>query len=259
MEFDLTQIKLSHNDIKRGLILPNRHSELLAEFIGILAGDGYINSDSKKYSYIIEIAGNKILDKDYLEYYIKNLVKQLFKIGCRVYYKKNENTACVRVLSKGLFYYLTNLGFKNGKKEQIRIPSWILKNDKLMLAFAKGLIDTDGSLMLIKKPSKKSDYYPVISIKLKSNVMINQVGCFLNKLGFIVNIIEDEIRIDKRGYNNTLVSSVIISGRKNLDLWMNSISFRNKKHLDKYEKYVKSLKNNNMGRMEFESMIMEGH
>ena len=62
MEFDLSEIKLSCYDIKRGLDLPNKPSEELAEFIGILAGDGYINFDPKKYSYIIDIAGNKILD-----------------------------------------------------------------------------------------------------------------------------------------------------------------------------------------------------
>ena len=144
MEFDLSQIKLSRNDIKRGLTLPKKSSEELAEFIGILAGDGYINYDPKKYSYIIEVAGNKILDKDYLENYTRKLIKSLFNIDCRIYYKKNEDTTCIRILSKGIFYYLTALGFKNGKKEKIGIPNWILSDDTLMLAFTKGLIDTDG-------------------------------------------------------------------------------------------------------------------
>ena len=242
MEFDLSKVKLSCYDRKRGLILPNQSSEELAEFIGILAGDGYINFDNQKYSYIIEIAGNKILDKDYLEKYIKKLIRSLFNLECKIYYKKNENTTCVRLLSKGLFQYLVSLGFKTGKKEQIGIPNWILNDNKLMCAFIKGLIDTDGSLMLIKKVSKKSNYYPIISIKLKSKMLINQVGTFLKNSDFIVNIIEDEIIVDKRGYNNTLISSVIVSGRKNLDLWMNTLSFRNKKHLDKYEKYIESLK-----------------
>ncbi len=249
MEFDLSKIKLSCYDRKRGLILPTKPSEDLAEFIGILAGDGYISYDSKKYSYVVEIAGNKVLDKDYLENHIKNLIKLLFNIDCKIYYKKNENTTVIRVLSKGLFHYLINLGFKNGKKEQIGTPNWILVNDSLMLAFVKGLIDTDGSLMLIRKPSKKSLFYPIISIRLKSKILINQVGHFLNKHGFIINVIEDEIRIDKRGYTDTIISSLIISGRKNLDLWMDTISFRNQKHLNKYEKYICSLKIN-MGQME---------
>lgn len=248
----MNEIKLSKNDIKRGLSLPNEYSEQLAEYIGILAGDGYINFDAKKYSYIIEIAGNKILDKDYLENYIKSLVKKLFNLDCKVYYKKNGNTTNIRILSKGLFFYLVDLGFKNGKKEQIGVPDWILKDDKLMLAFIKGLIDTDGSLMLIKKKSKISDFYPVISLKLKSKVLINQVGNFLKSQGFSANIIEDEVKFDKRINKSTIISSLIVSGRKNLHFWMKTISFRNKKHIDKYEKYIKSLKKY-MGREEFES------
>ena len=96
--------------------------------------------------------------------------------------------------------------------------------------------------MLIRKPSRKSIYYPIISIRLKSKVLVNQVGQFLSKKGFIVNVIEDELRVDKRGYKDTMISSIIISGRKNLDLWMGFVSFRNNKHLEKYRKYIKSLK-----------------
>ena len=137
-----------------------------------------------------------------------------------------------------------------------------------MLSFVKGLIDTDGSLMLTKKPSRKSIFYPIISIKLKSKVLIQQTGKFLKEFGFRVNIVEGELRIDKRGYKDTFISSVILSGRKNLDLWMANINFRNKRHLDKYNFYIKS---KNMGQMElsatllknqhscFESMIVEEH
>ena len=90
------------------------------------------------------------------------------------------------------------VGFKAGKKEQIRIPNWILKDNNLMVSFVKGLIDTDGSLMLTKKPSRKSVFYPIISIKLKSKILVQQIGKFLEEFGFRVNIIEDELRIDKR-------------------------------------------------------------
>ena len=247
MEFDLSQIKLSYNDITRCLTLPTKPSEDLAEFIGILTGDGYINCNNNKNSYVIDIAGDKNLDKEYLEVYVKKLIKDLFNINCKIYYKKHQNTICVRVLSKGLYNYLLLIGFKSGKKEQIGIPNWIVETNKLMIPFIKGLIDTDGSLMLTKKPSKKSEFYPIISIKVKSKILVLQTGAFLQKYGFRVNIIEDELRIDKRGYKNSLISSVILSGRKNLDLWMTQINFRNKRHLNKYMYYVKSIKNGDGG------------
>jgi intein/homing endonuclease len=266
MKFDVSQIKLSCYDIKRGLVLPSTPSEELAEFIGILTGDGFINHYSDKNSYIIDIAGSKKLDKDYLEVYVKNLMKGLFNIECKIYCKKNQDAIEVRILSKGLHNYLLLIGFKSGKKEQIGIPNWVIENENLMASFVKGLIDTDGSLMLTKKPSRKSIFYPIISIKVKSKILVRQTGNFLENFGFKVNIIEDELRIDKRGFKDTLISSVILSGRENLDLWMAKISFRNKKHLDKYNKYIRS---RNMGRMElpvnlpkassFESMIVEEH
>ena len=106
MEFDLSQIKLSSKDIKRGLVLPNYFSKDLAEFIGILAGDGFINHYKDKNLYIMDIAGDKKLDKEYLEVYVKNLIKRLFNIECKIYYKKNQNSVEVRVLSKGLYNYL---------------------------------------------------------------------------------------------------------------------------------------------------------
>jgi len=42
MKFDLSNIELSYNDIRKNLTLPIKPSKELAEFIGILIGDGYI-------------------------------------------------------------------------------------------------------------------------------------------------------------------------------------------------------------------------
>jgi len=241
MEFDLSKIKLSRNDIKRGLVLSRKPSRELAEFIGILSGDGYINFDNRKYSYIIEVAGNKILDKDYLENYATNLIKKLFNVNPSIYLKKNQNTRYVRILSKGIFNYLLKIGFKKGKKEQISIPKWIKNNDEFMIYFIKGLADTDFSLVLVKKPSIKFEYYPIVSLKMKSKILVKEVGNFLKKEGFKINIIEDEIQKDKRGYNDSVTSSLRISGRSNLEKWIKEIGFRNKKHLDKYNKYIRSI------------------
>ena len=221
--------------------MPKKPSKELAEFIGILTGDGYISNDKNKNSYIVEIAGNKILDKEYLESYITNLIKRLFNIKPKLYYKSQQNTMYVRMLSKGLYSYLLTIGFKTGKKEQIGIPTWILHDNGLMFSFIKGVIDTDGSLMLINKKSKKSKFYPIVCIKVKSKVLVRKIGRFLKKFGFRVNIIEDELRADKRGYKETIISSVILSGRSNLNLWVNIINFRNKRHLDKYNRYKMSI------------------
>lgn len=241
MKFDLSNVQLSYNDINRNLVLPCEPTENLAEFLGILTGDGYMNHYINKNIYIIEIAGDKRFDKDYLENYIFTLIKQLFNLNPKVYCKNKENSEYIRILSKGLFSYLQIIGFKKGKKEQINVPKWILNDPNFMISFIRGVFDTDGSLMLMKKPSKKSPYYPIVALRMKSKVLVKELGYFLKNHGFIVNIIEDEIRIDKRGYANTKISSLILAGRKDLELWMSNISFKNTKHLNKYDKYIKSL------------------
>ncbi len=247
MKFDLTKIKLSNNDIKRRLTLPDEMSCELAEFIGILTGDGYINYYPSNELYVIEISGNKISDKDYLENYVSILIKKLFNISPKIYYAKEQNTMYLRILSKGLFNYLTLLGFSNGRKGQIGISQVIKNNKNFTREFVKGLADTDFSLKLMNKPSKKSKYYPIIALRVKSKKLVFEVGSFLKEEGFNVNIIEDEILVDKRGYNNTISSSIILSGRKNLAKWMFEISFRNKSYFDKYKKYNESIKNEGGG------------
>ena len=132
MEFDLSNVELSYNDRKRGLILPNKSSKELAEFMGILTGDGYINYYPSQYKYILEIAGHSKLDKVYLESYISRLVKDLFNLESSFSIKKGQNSMYLRLISKGLITYLTKIGFKRGKKGQIEIPKWITSNEELM-------------------------------------------------------------------------------------------------------------------------------
>ena len=60
MEFDLSNVKLSYNDIRRGLILPKEPSKELAEFIGILAGDGYVSFNTNRN--VVSVSGDSNLD-----------------------------------------------------------------------------------------------------------------------------------------------------------------------------------------------------
>jgi hypothetical protein len=134
------------------------------------------------------------------------------------------------------------LDFLQEKKEQIGAPQWIGNDSVLMTNFIKGIADTDFSLMLVNKPSKLSTYYPIVSLKLKSKVLIKEIGQFLMEEGYMVNVIEEELRIDNRGYNNTKVSTLNLSGRKNLGKWMKNIGFRNPRHIEKHIKYLNSIK-----------------
>lgn len=221
--FDLSNIKLSKNDIKRNLTLPIAPSRELAEFLGILTGDGYINYYPYQYKYILEIAGDSRFDEVYLKSYVNRLIKELFNLESSYYKRKNQNSLYLRIISKGLINYLILVGFKKGKKDQIMIPKWI-KGDKLyMRCFLRGFADTDGSLHFRKN-------YPIISLSSKSSPLIHSIFLFLKKEGFSLKNYYKEIKIDKRGYNPSCSYYINLNGRRNLRFWMSIIRFSNEKH-----------------------------
>ena len=176
---------------------------------------------------MVEIAGDKKLDKNYLEMHVANLVKKLFNIQSTIYNRKKQNTMYLRILSKGIVNFLLEAGFKKGKKEQIDIPYWIILKEDYMLAFLKGIADTDCSIHF------RGGKYPIISFASKSEPLAKTIFGFLKKKGFILSNYYKEERVDKRGYNDTTVYSIKLNGEKNFDLWLDLINFRNKRHLNK--------------------------
>ena len=230
MKFDLSKIKLSKNDEKRSLFLPDKPSKELAEFIGILTGDGYLNYYPYQSKYLLEIAGDSRLDKHYLNSYVKNLIKRLFNIESSFFIRNDQNSMYLRLISKGLVTYLIKIGFKKGKKEQIGIPKWITSNRNYMVSFLKGVADTDFSIHFRKN-------YPIISFGSKSKMLTKIIFNFLKDEGFQLKNYYKEKKIDKRGYNDSITYSVKLNGEKNLVLWLYLIAFRNKRHLYKIKKW----------------------
>lgn len=233
MNFDLSKVEFSKKDTKRNLLLPEKPSEDLAEFMGILTGDGYMNFYPEKYAYVIEISGHSKKDLEYHETHIKVLMKHLFNILPRSIVKKGQQSRYLCLMSKGVFNFLLKIGFKKGKKESIGIPRWIKTNEKYARSFIRGLADTDCSLC-IKKRYKSRPYYPVISIVSKSKKLLSEVHTLLKTFGFTVGNLMREERKDKRGYNDSVVFRVSLNGDKNLVRWMQIIGFKNPKHLINY-------------------------
>ncbi len=164
------QINISLNDQKRGLNLPSEYSCDLAEFIGILSGDGYIGAYNG--NYFIEIAGHSESDLDYLSKYVLKLIVKLFNIKPTIIVRKDQQSMYLRISSKGLYHYLLNLGFVSGRKTKLKIPSWILNDENFMLSFIKGLMDTDGSLVSINRKQKKYPFYPRVSLSLENEEIV---------------------------------------------------------------------------------------
>jgi len=90
-------------------LFPNpRNNEQLAEFLGIMLGDGNVSQDQ------IKIYINKD-EKDYIVHII-NLMTDLFQERPSVYERKTENVSTIYLSGKNLVNILTLKGLKIGNK-----------------------------------------------------------------------------------------------------------------------------------------------
>jgi len=132
---------------KRGFITRKKvkypkKSAALAEFIGIMLGDGGISND-----YQIAISFNAKEDLKYA-HYIQDLVTRLFGISSTIRIREKNNGGDIVVSGTNLVKFLIRHGIKKGNKvaKKIDIPKWIGDSEKYKIACLRGLVDTDGGL-----------------------------------------------------------------------------------------------------------------
>lgn len=133
-------------------------SEKLAEFIGVVLGDGGLTK------YQLKITLNSEADMEYAVY-ICDLVSELFSLAVHSYFRAGEksNTLCISGI--GLTEFLLQNGLRLGDKvrNQVDVPDWI-KRDKNYSRFClRGLIDTDGCIFL-RKDSLGNEKYQYINL-----------------------------------------------------------------------------------------------
>lgn len=224
---------LNQSDKRRKITFPEKNEEL-AEFMGILSGDGFINEYKTRQAYIIEITGNKLKDKDYLENFVVKMTKNLFNFIPKIYEKKNENTIRLVICSKGIFYFLKENYFPVGRKGEIVPPKWIINNSLLLKKFIRGFFDTDGYLCLKNKERKK---YPVIGIVSKSKSLLTIMQDFLKSLGISSYLGSHSSNNNPRYEKSWIVYKLQISGNKNIKTFFKEIGSNNPRNLNKYNEY----------------------
>ena len=147
-------------------------SEKLAEFVGIILGDGSIGKKQ------ISITLHSEDDKEYGDFVIK-LIKKLFNVYIGVHYKKDSKAICYNVSRTELIRFCTEkLGLKQGNKikQQVDIPDWIKKNKLYSIACVRGLVDTDGCIFTHRYKVNGRPYgYKKLSFKSSSKPMITSV------------------------------------------------------------------------------------
>ena len=217
-------------DINRKVKLPVVN-EVLAEFFGIMTGDGCMNEYLSRQAYIIDITGNSIKDLDHHKVYINNIIKELFNLTPSLYFPKGQNTIHSVMRSKAIFYFLKSQGFPPGRKGEISVPEWILGNDLYFKKFICGFFDTDGHLTLKNKEGKK---YPVVGLTSISKTLLESIQKFIINYG-ITSYLGTRIQKDPRFKKELIVYQLDINGKKNINLFFNAIGSNNSRNLLKYK------------------------
>jgi len=146
----------------------------LAEFIGIILGDGHIDKNE------IEITLEHPTELEYAQY-IQNLIYSLFRYKTSIKLKP-RNALRIRVYSREIVRKIQSLGLPHGNKikNNIDIPNFV-KKDKTLLKFCiRGLVDTDGGFFF----KQKGYHRLIIEFKNLSPALLNSFAWGIHELGF---------------------------------------------------------------------------
>ena len=191
-----------------------RRSCILAELLGILAGDGHVNK------YQISVTTNSTTDLAHAMY-IKCVLMHLFHLHVSLTKKRGAQAVTVLLSSKNVCDFLSALGVPLGNKtiHQITPPTWIIRNAPYSRAYLRGLIDTDGSVYL-DRHIKKGRLYSSICIS------------FTNASVPLLDFAERTMR--SCGLTPTRSGlSVRLRKRKDVHNYARMIGFQNPKHAAK--------------------------
>lgn len=155
-------------------------SKELAEFIGIMLGDGGMTKGQ------ITIYLSSITDKEYSKY-VTDLIKKLFDLKASINEVKKSHVLRIGLSGINVVKYLVQKGLKIGNKVrlQVGVPDWIWKKDDYIKSCIRGLIDTDGCFVIHRYVVNEKKYkYPKIIFSNKSEPILDFVHKGLKKLGF---------------------------------------------------------------------------
>jgi len=197
-----------------------RYSQNLAEFVGIMLGDGCISKNQ------ISITLHKYDDKDYGKFVVV-LIKKLFNIYVGIYNRKKELTTNYYVSrTKLVCFCVDNLGLKQGNKvkQQVDIPDWIKEKRSYTIACLRGLVDTDGCVFVHQyKVNGKTYNYKKISFTNYSKPLLYSTAHIFKDIGLKPRFTRDgkEVRIDSQ---------------KDVKKYFADVGSHNPKHLKRYKK-----------------------
>lgn len=130
-----------------------KQSMALAEFVGIMLGDGAITDSQATISLSL---------KNDTQYggYVKTHLEKLFGRKPSVYKRIDDGTLIIQFSGVNLIEFCLKIGLVKGNKirAQVDIPRWIKNKTPYYIACLRGLFDTDGCIYLHKHWTKGIHY-----------------------------------------------------------------------------------------------------
>ena len=198
----------------------------LAEFVGILLGDGSLClRDGSNTNNRLKITLNKIDDVEYVDY-VKKLILDLFGIEPKIHLRDGENATDLFLFNKRIILYLVNeVGLNLSPKwNRAIIPTRFLSQE-LGVYVIRGYFDTDGCIVTT---NNNGTMYPRLEMKVSPSPMQQQFVDLLNGYGFnfgVYQIGKGKVRIQ-------------LNGKKELKKWIELIGFSNLKNLKKIKRFA---------------------
>lgn len=203
----------------RNIIRP-KYSARLAEFIGIVLGDGSITKRQ------IVICLHYRDDAEYGEF-VARLARDLFSVPVAKHFRESCSINMFVISRSALVdFFVNRLGLSIGSKvkHQVDLPQWIKQNKKFAASSLRGLMDTDGSIFSeCHKINGKTYSYPRLVFTNYSKPLITTVFNILKDLKF-------EPKIRSRGVRVTLEK------RQDILRYFKIIKSHNPKHIKKLVK-----------------------
>ena len=197
-----------------------KHSEKLAELLGIFFGDGHLSK------YQASVTTNSKTDIDHAKF-TKKLMEKLFRTTATLKTRKKEKAVRVTMSSKMVVTLLNKLGMPIGNKikKNLSIPNWIKSKVAYKEAFIRGIFDTDGCVYFDKHNVKNKKYgYIGWTITSYAVILLTDIIKTLKELGFSPT-------------NTKSQKSVFMRKQQEIEQYFKIIGTNNKKHYNRFKEF----------------------
>lgn len=185
----------------------------LAEFCGIMLGDGHIGTGQ------LWVTVNAKTDMPYLTY-VQNLFEKLFSFRPRVTARRDGSAVALYLTSSSLVRNLQTVGLHSPNKvrDQVGVPAWIFSSSDYRGRFLRGFFDTDGSIYRLK-------WFDAVQMSFSNRSMplLDGTRQALLDLGYHPSRVSDH--------------SVYLTRRRDLERYVQEIGFGNSKHRQRTETF----------------------